>query len=42
MIIVETQDANGIGLITVDTGKVETKNSKSGKALEPIFHVLPS
>lgn len=40
-IIVETQDANGMGLIAVDTVKVENEKFEiTGKALEPIFHTL--
>lgn len=40
-IILETQDANGMGLIAVDTVKVENgKFEMEGKALEPAFHML--
>jgi hypothetical protein len=41
MIIVETQDANGMGMIAVDTVKVENEKFEiKGKAEEPIFHTL--
>jgi hypothetical protein len=40
-IIIETQDASGMGLIAIDTVKVENgKFEIKGKALEPIFHTL--
>ena len=40
-IIVETQDANGMGMIAVDTVKVENEKFEiEGKATEPIFHTL--
>lgn len=40
-IIMETQDAAGMGLIAVDTVKVENgKFEITGKALEPSFHML--
>ena len=40
-IIVETQDANGMGLIAVDTVKIENEKFEiTGKALEPAFHTL--
>lgn len=40
-IIMETQDASGMGLIAVDTVKVENgKFEITGKATEPSFHML--
>lgn len=40
-IIMETQDANGMGLIAVDTVKVQDgKFEITGKATEPSFHLL--
>lgn len=40
-IIMETQDASGMGLIAVDTVKVENgKFEITGKAAEPSFHML--
>ena len=40
-IIMETQDASGMGLIAVDTVKVEDgKFEITGKATEPAFHML--
>lgn len=40
-VIMETQDAGGMGLIAVDTVKVENgKFEITGKALEPAFHML--
>ncbi len=40
-IIMETQDADGMGLIAVDTVKVENgKFEITGKATEPSFHML--
>ncbi|OCB78590.1 DUF4369 domain-containing protein [Flavobacterium crassostreae] len=40
-IIVETQDANGMGLIAVDTVVVENEKFEiNGKAAEPVFHTL--
>lgn len=40
-IILETQDASGMGLIPIDTVKIENgKFEFKGKALEPAFHTL--
>ncbi len=40
-VIMETQDAAGMGLIAVDTVKIENgKFEITGKALEPAFHML--
>jgi len=40
-VIMETQDASGMGLIAVDTVKVENgKFEIEGKATEPSFHML--
>ncbi len=40
-VIMETQDAAGMGLIAVDTVKIENgKFEITGKALEPAFHLL--